>query len=100
MLQRVAYALVRRKGRARVGRSAIDTERTLPDVLSFDPPRPATYLNGRVFTHDVIDRRLAFLARGVCPPSGLKSHTDILKQFPYIGTPHQKRDLSFMESIG
>jgi hypothetical protein len=24
-------------------------------VLSFDPPRSATYLNGRVFTHDVID---------------------------------------------
>jgi hypothetical protein len=55
MLQRVAYAPISCKGRARVGRSAIDTERTLPDVLSFDPPRSATHLNGRVFTHDVID---------------------------------------------
>jgi hypothetical protein len=55
MLRSVAYAPVRCKARARVGRSAIDTERTRPDVLSFDPSRPATYINGRVFTDDVID---------------------------------------------
>ncbi len=68
----------------------IDKERTLPDVLSFDPSKPAKYPNGRVFTDDVIDYRLAFLTKGECPPSGLKPHTDILKEFPYIGTPHQK----------
>ena len=89
MLQRVAYAPVSCKGRARVGRSAIDTERTLPDVLTFDPSKPARYPNSRVFTDDVIDYRLAFLTKGECPPSGLKPHTDILKEFPYIGTPHQ-----------
>ena len=70
--------------------AAIDKERTLPDVLSFDPSKPAKYPNGRVFTDDVIDYRLAFLTKGECPPSGLKPHTDILKEFPYIGTPHQK----------
>jgi uncharacterized protein DUF4331 len=69
---------------------AIDKERTLPDVLSFDPSKPAKYPNGRVFTDDVIDYRLAFLTKGECPPSGLKPHTDILNHFPYIGTPHQK----------
>ena len=69
----------------------IDKERTLPDVLSFDPSKPAKYPNGRVFTDDVIDYRLAFLTKGECPPSGLKSHTDILKEFPYLGTPHQKK---------
>ena len=69
----------------------IDKERTLPDVLSFDPSKPAKYPNGRVFTDDVIDYRLAFLTKGECPPSGLKPHTDILKEFPYIGTPHQKK---------
>src|ERR1700752_2589659 len=68
----------------------IDKERTLPDVLSFDPSKPAKYPNGRVFTDDVIEYRLAFLTKGECPPSGLKPHTDILKEFPYIGTPHQK----------
>jgi hypothetical protein len=45
---------------------------------------------GRVFTDDVIDYRLAFLTKGECPPSGLKPHTDILSEFPYIGTPQQK----------
>jgi len=70
--------------------AAIDKERTLPDVLSFDPSKPAKYPNGRVFTDDVIDYRLAFLTKGECPPSGLKPHTDTLKIFPYLGTPHRK----------
>jgi hypothetical protein len=56
-------------------------------VLNFDPSKPAKYPNGRVFSDDVIDYRLAFLMR---PPSGLKPHTDILREFPYLGTPHQK----------
>ncbi len=70
--------------------AAIDKERTLPDVLSFDPSKPAKYPNGRGFTDDVIDYRVAFLTKGQCPPSGLKPHSDILKEFPYIGTPHPK----------
>jgi hypothetical protein len=69
----------------------IDKERTLPDVLSLDPSKPAKYPNGRVFTDDVIDYRLAFLTKGECPPSGLKPHTDILKEFPYLGTPITRR---------
>jgi hypothetical protein len=71
--------------------AAIDTERTLPDVLSFDPSKPAKYPNGRVSTDDVIDYRLAFLTKKECPPSGLKPHTDVLKEFPYLGTPHAKK---------
>jgi Domain of unknown function (DUF4331) len=70
--------------------AAIDKEGTLPDVLSFDPSKPATYPNGRVFTDDVINYRLAFLTKGECPPTGLKPHTDTLKEFPYLGTPHSK----------
>jgi hypothetical protein len=61
-------------------------------VLSFDPSKPAKYPNGRVFTDDVIDYRLAFLTKGECPPSGLKPHTDTLKECPYLGTPHQKKN--------
>jgi len=45
----------------------IDKERTLPDVLSFDPTKPAKYPNGRVFTDDVIDYRLAFPDQGRMP---------------------------------
>jgi hypothetical protein len=70
--------------------AAIDQERTLPDVLSFDPSKPAKYPNGRVFTDDVIDYRLAFLTKGECPASGLKPHNDTLSEFPYLGAPHQK----------
>ncbi len=68
---------------------AIDTEGTLPDMLTFNPSKPAKYPNGRVFTDDVIDYRLAFLTKGQCPPSGLSPHTDTLTEFPYLGPPHQ-----------
>src|SRR5689334_10054766 len=70
--------------------ATIDKEGTLPDVLSFDPSKPAKYPNGRVFTDDVIDYRLAFLTKNECPPSGLKPHSDVLREFPYLGTPHSK----------
>jgi hypothetical protein len=66
----------------------IDKDRILPDMLSFDPSKPAKYPNGRVFTDDVIDHRLAFLSKGDIPPDGLKPHTDTLQTFPYLGTPH------------
>ncbi len=72
--------------------AAIDADGLLPDVMNFDPTKPAKYPNGRVFTDDVIDHRLAFLSKGDIPPSGLKPHTDTLKEFPYIGTPHQKKN--------
>ena len=71
--------------------AAIDKDRILPDMLPFDTSKPAKYPNGRVVTDDVIDHRLAFLSKGDIPPDGLKPHTDILKEFPYIGTPHQTK---------
>jgi hypothetical protein len=45
-------------------------------VLSFDRSKPAKYPNGRLFTDDVIDCRIAFLTKNQSPPTGLKSHTD------------------------
>ena len=50
--------------------AAIDKERTLPDVLSFDPIEAREYPNGRVFTDDVINYRIAFLTKNECPPTG------------------------------
>jgi hypothetical protein len=70
---------------------AIDEHAILPDVLSFDPTRPAQYPNGRVFTDDVINFRLAFLSKGEIPHDGLKPHTDVLDEFPYLGPPHGKK---------
>ena len=48
--------------------AAIDADGILPDMLCFDPSKPAKYPNGRVFTDDVIDHRLAFLSKGDIPP--------------------------------
>ena len=71
--------------------AAIDADRVLPDMLHFDPSKPAKYPNGRSFTDDVIDHRLAFLSKGDIPPTGLRPHTDVLREFPYLGHPHQKK---------
>jgi hypothetical protein len=71
--------------------AAIDAEGILPDVLCFDPSKPAKYPNGRAFTDDVINHRLALLSKGAIPPTGLKPHTDVLTEFPYLGTPHQQK---------
>jgi hypothetical protein len=68
--------------------AAIDDHGILPDMLNYDPSKVAKYPNGRVFTDDVINARLNFLSKGDIPPDGLTPHTDILKEFPYIGTPH------------
>jgi hypothetical protein len=68
--------------------AAIDAEGLLPDVLTFDPSKPAQYPNGRVFTDDVINHRLLFLSKGDVPPPGLAPHDDTLEEFPYLGNPH------------
>ncbi|MGB8404340.1 MAG: DUF4331 family protein [Mycobacterium sp.] len=68
--------------------AAVDAEGILPDMLAFNPAEPAKYPNGRAFTDDVIDYRLASLTKGDCPPSGLSPHTDTSNAFPYLGPPH------------
>jgi hypothetical protein len=68
--------------------AAIDAHGILPDMLMYNPAEPPEYPNGRVFTDDVINYRLAFLSKGDIPPTGLAPHTDTLKEFPYLGTPH------------
>jgi hypothetical protein len=68
--------------------AAIDAEGLLPDVLTFDPSKPAQYPNGRNFSDDVIYHRLAFLSKGNVPSPGLQPHTDLLSEFPYLGNPH------------
>jgi hypothetical protein len=70
--------------------AAIEADGLLPDMLTFDPSKRAQYPNGRVFTDDVINHRLSFLSKGDIPPTGLKPHTDLLAEFPYIGNPHPK----------
>ncbi len=73
-------------------RAAIDADALLPDMLSFDPHKPGGYPNGRLLTDHIVARRLAMLSNGKIPPDGLKPHTDILKVFPFLGTPHANPD--------
>ncbi|MEU6794633.1 hypothetical protein ABZ907_23285 [Nonomuraea wenchangensis] len=58
--------------------ATIEEHGLLPDVLHFDPSKPASYPNGRTFTEDVIDIRVAFLTKNEAPPTGLTPHTDTL----------------------
>ena len=68
--------------------AAIDAEKLLPDMMSYNPSKPAGYPNGRVLTDHVVAHRLAFISKGEIPPDGLKPHSDLLEEFPYLGTPH------------
>ena len=56
-------------------------------VCVFDGVNP----NGRGFTDDVINHRIALLTKNQAPPTGLKPHTDVLKESSYLGTPHAKQ---------
>jgi hypothetical protein len=67
--------------------AVIDADRLLPDMMSYDPSKPAGYPNGRTLTHHVIAHRFAFISKGDIPPDGLKPHSDLLSGFPYLGTP-------------
>jgi hypothetical protein len=60
----------------------------LPDILRYDHTKPATYPNGRTLTDDVYSHRFTWLTTGKVPPTGLKPHTDLLTEFPYLGPPN------------
>lgn len=60
----------------------------LPDILRYDRTRPASYPNGRTLTDDVTSARLAMITNGKLTPARIGPHKDLLKDFPYLGTPH------------
>ena len=61
----------------------------LPDIMHFDPARPASYpANGRSLTDDVLDQFLSILTNGKVTSDGLGPHQDLLAEFPYLGPPH------------
>ncbi len=64
----------------------------LPDVLFYDPTRPASYPdNGRKLSDDVMDLFISFLTNGKQTRDNVGPHKDLLAQFPYLGAPHQAR---------
>jgi Domain of unknown function (DUF4331) len=64
----------------------------LPDVLYYDPTRPAAYPeNGRALSDDVVDFFLRILTNGKMTRDNVGPHKDLLASFPYLGPPHVAR---------
>jgi hypothetical protein len=61
----------------------------LPDMLSYDPTRPASFPgNGRTLTDDAGDAFLAVFTNGKVTGDKVGAHGDLLPEFPYLGPPH------------
>jgi hypothetical protein len=61
----------------------------LPDILSYDPRRAASFpRNGRTLTDDAADAFLAVLTNGKVTGDRVGPHGDLLNEFPYLGSPH------------
>jgi hypothetical protein len=66
-------------------------ETLLPDLIPYDPGRPASFpANGRALTDDVTDAFLAVLTDGKVTSDGVGAHVDLLSEFPYLGPPHKE----------
>jgi hypothetical protein len=65
-------------------------ETLLPDLLRYDPTRPASFPdNGRTLTDDASDTFLAILTNGKVKQDNVGPHGDLLAEFPYLGPPHR-----------
>ena len=61
----------------------------LPDLLYYDPTRPASFPdNGRKLSDDAADAFLTVITNGKVMGDGIGPHDDLLAQFPYLGSPH------------
>jgi len=61
----------------------------LPDLLYYDPTRPASYPdNGRTPSDDAADAFLTVITNGKVTGDGIGPHDDLLAEFPYLGPPH------------
>jgi hypothetical protein len=61
----------------------------LPDVLPYNPARPAAFpTNGRAPTDDAVDVFIRVLSNGKVTGDNVGPHTDLLDGFPFLGAPH------------
>jgi hypothetical protein len=62
----------------------------LPDILYYDPKRPASFpSNGRALADDVVDFFIPILTNGKVKGDKVGPHSDVLGAFPYVGAPHK-----------
>ncbi len=62
----------------------------LPDILYYDPKRPASFPNnGRLLTDDVVAVFMPILSNGKVKGDNVRPHSDVLGAFPYVGAPHK-----------
>ena len=88
----VSFLSSRTLGNTRVGihqRKQSVAGKLLPDLLRYDPKRPASFPdNGRALIDDVSDLFLAILTNGKVTGDNVGPHDDFLDEFPYLGPPH------------
>jgi len=61
----------------------------LPDLLSYDPARPASFPhNGRTLTDDAFDSFICVMTNGKVTEDKVGPQRDLLTEFPYVGPPH------------
>ena len=64
----------------------------LPDVLRYEPTRPASYpTNGRALSDDVMDVFISLITNGKITQDKVAPHNDLLVGFPYLSPPHEDR---------
>src|ERR1700731_1371765 len=64
----------------------------LPDVMPYDRARPTSFPgNGRTLTDDRIYSFIRILTNGKVTGDSVGPHGDLLREFPYVGPPHQNR---------
>src|SRR5215831_18453585 len=67
----------------------------LPDMLSYDPMRLASFpTNIRTLTDDAADAFLVVLTNWKVTGDRVGPHNDLLNEFPYLGSPHNAQRLS------
>jgi hypothetical protein len=73
----------------------------LPDILSYDPTRPAAYPdNGRKLSDDVMDGFISLITNGKLTRDNVGPHNDLLTDFPYLGAPHKVRSSELGVGLG
>ena len=66
-----------------------EARKLLPDILSYDPRRPASFPHtGRTLTDDVVGGFVSILTNGRVTDGKVGPHNDLLNEFPYLGPPH------------